>query len=105
MFDPSSFTDPTPLAHADTSRDVPPLGSTPLAHADASRDVLPRGAPFLTPPETPKNGKLGVLTNLTCITPSIRVIFSRTNIRLHDLQVKRRISILNKNHCERHLFT
>ncbi|GFW03900.1 uncharacterized protein TNCV_2050161 [Trichonephila clavipes] len=26
MFDPSSFTDPTPLAHADTSRDVLPRG-------------------------------------------------------------------------------
>ncbi|GFW48244.1 hypothetical protein TNCV_1108071 [Trichonephila clavipes] len=26
MFDPSSFPDPTPLAHADTSRDVFPRG-------------------------------------------------------------------------------
>ncbi|GFT04436.1 hypothetical protein TNCV_1929561 [Trichonephila clavipes] len=26
MFDPSSFADPTPLAHADTSRDVLPRG-------------------------------------------------------------------------------
>ncbi|GFV39736.1 hypothetical protein TNCV_741661 [Trichonephila clavipes] len=28
MFDPSSFTKPTPLAHADTSRDVLPRGGT-----------------------------------------------------------------------------
>ncbi|GFY14436.1 hypothetical protein TNCV_1314901 [Trichonephila clavipes] len=28
MFDPSSFTDPTPLAHADTSRDVLPRRGT-----------------------------------------------------------------------------
>ncbi|GFX70325.1 NT-3 growth factor receptor [Trichonephila clavipes] len=28
MFDPGSFTDPTPLAHADTSRDVLPRGGT-----------------------------------------------------------------------------
>ncbi|GFS53210.1 hypothetical protein TNCV_3363811 [Trichonephila clavipes] len=28
MFDPSSFADPTPLAHADTSRDVLPRGGT-----------------------------------------------------------------------------
>ncbi|GFY12327.1 hypothetical protein TNCV_284301 [Trichonephila clavipes] len=28
MFDPSSFADPTPLAHADVSRDVFPRGST-----------------------------------------------------------------------------
>ncbi|GFW43554.1 hypothetical protein TNCV_4769061 [Trichonephila clavipes] len=28
MFDPSSFANPTPLAHADTSRDVLPKGST-----------------------------------------------------------------------------
>ncbi|GFU62172.1 hypothetical protein TNCV_2474051 [Trichonephila clavipes] len=28
MFDPSSFADPTPLAHADASRDVFPRGDT-----------------------------------------------------------------------------
>ncbi|GFU55018.1 hypothetical protein TNCV_425281 [Trichonephila clavipes] len=28
MYDPSSFADPTPLAHADTSRDVLPRGGT-----------------------------------------------------------------------------
>ncbi|GFV42369.1 hypothetical protein TNCV_4311001 [Trichonephila clavipes] len=28
MFDPSSFANPTPLAHADTSRDVLPRGGT-----------------------------------------------------------------------------
>ncbi|GFS80337.1 hypothetical protein TNCV_3447771 [Trichonephila clavipes] len=28
MFDPSSFADPTPLAHADTSREVLPRGGT-----------------------------------------------------------------------------
>ncbi|GFW86023.1 hypothetical protein TNCV_1968311 [Trichonephila clavipes] len=28
MFDPSSFVDPTPLAHAETSRDVLPRGGT-----------------------------------------------------------------------------
>ncbi|GFU62348.1 hypothetical protein TNCV_1447541 [Trichonephila clavipes] len=28
MFDPSSFVNPTPLAHADTSRDVLPGGGT-----------------------------------------------------------------------------
>ncbi|GFV64791.1 hypothetical protein TNCV_808881 [Trichonephila clavipes] len=28
MFDPSSFVNPTPLAHADTSRDVLPRGGT-----------------------------------------------------------------------------
>ncbi|GFU18783.1 hypothetical protein TNCV_1085291 [Trichonephila clavipes] len=28
MFDPSSFANPTPLAHADTSRDVLPKGGT-----------------------------------------------------------------------------
>ncbi|GFY17647.1 uncharacterized protein TNCV_1073821 [Trichonephila clavipes] len=28
MFNPSSFVDPTPLAHADTSRDVLPRGGT-----------------------------------------------------------------------------
>ncbi|GFU31347.1 hypothetical protein TNCV_4792381 [Trichonephila clavipes] len=28
MFDPSSFADPTPLAHADASRDVLPRGGT-----------------------------------------------------------------------------
>ncbi|GFX78070.1 hypothetical protein TNCV_972241 [Trichonephila clavipes] len=27
MFDPSSFANPTPLAHADTSRDVLPRGA------------------------------------------------------------------------------
>ncbi|GFW01139.1 uncharacterized protein TNCV_1763771 [Trichonephila clavipes] len=31
MFDPSSFTNPTPLAHADTSRDVLPWGGTSQA--------------------------------------------------------------------------
>ncbi|GFW10403.1 uncharacterized protein TNCV_5097541 [Trichonephila clavipes] len=28
MFDPSSYDNPTPLAHADTSRDIPPRGGT-----------------------------------------------------------------------------
>ncbi|GFW88278.1 uncharacterized protein TNCV_820351 [Trichonephila clavipes] len=28
MFDPSSFVNPTPLAHADTSRDILPRGGT-----------------------------------------------------------------------------
>ncbi|GFV34180.1 hypothetical protein TNCV_3483901 [Trichonephila clavipes] len=28
MFDPSSFANPTPLAHADTSKDVLPRGGT-----------------------------------------------------------------------------
>ncbi|GFV68041.1 hypothetical protein TNCV_1873231 [Trichonephila clavipes] len=28
MYDPSSFANPTPLAHADTSRDVLPRGGT-----------------------------------------------------------------------------
>ncbi|GFT20805.1 hypothetical protein TNCV_941561 [Trichonephila clavipes] len=33
MFDPSSLADPTPLAHADASRDVLPRGGTsPLFH-------------------------------------------------------------------------
>ncbi|GFV56296.1 integrase catalytic domain-containing protein [Trichonephila clavipes] len=33
MFDPSSFADPTPLAHADTSRDVLPRGGPVIAKA------------------------------------------------------------------------
>ncbi|GFW88222.1 uncharacterized protein TNCV_2649151 [Trichonephila clavipes] len=33
MFDPSSFTNPTPLAHADTSRDVLPRGGHLLGRA------------------------------------------------------------------------
>ncbi|GFU95973.1 hypothetical protein TNCV_253241 [Trichonephila clavipes] len=32
MFDPSSFANPTPLAHADTSRDVLPRGGTSQAY-------------------------------------------------------------------------
>ncbi|GFX08931.1 hypothetical protein TNCV_2966421 [Trichonephila clavipes] len=32
MFDPSSFANPTPLAHADTSRDVLPRGGTSQSH-------------------------------------------------------------------------
>ncbi|GFU75637.1 hypothetical protein TNCV_2863511 [Trichonephila clavipes] len=32
MFDPSSFANPTPLAHADTSRDVLPRGGTSQLH-------------------------------------------------------------------------
>ncbi|GFX58947.1 hypothetical protein TNCV_806511 [Trichonephila clavipes] len=32
MFDPSSFANPTPLAHADTSRDVLPRGGTSQGH-------------------------------------------------------------------------
>ncbi|GFV71355.1 hypothetical protein TNCV_3133461 [Trichonephila clavipes] len=32
MFDPSSFTNPTPLAHADASRDVLPRGRTSQIH-------------------------------------------------------------------------
>ncbi|GFX39006.1 hypothetical protein TNCV_5055531 [Trichonephila clavipes] len=31
MFDPSSFANPTPLAHADASRDVLPRGGTSQA--------------------------------------------------------------------------
>ncbi|GFV99771.1 hypothetical protein TNCV_5081311 [Trichonephila clavipes] len=31
MYDPSSFVNPTPLAHADTSRDVLPRGGTSQA--------------------------------------------------------------------------
>ncbi|GFS60245.1 retrovirus-related Pol polyprotein from transposon 17.6 [Trichonephila clavipes] len=34
MFDPSSFADPTPLAHADASRDVLPRGASARAIAD-----------------------------------------------------------------------
>ncbi|GFT38847.1 hypothetical protein TNCV_1585441 [Trichonephila clavipes] len=59
MFDSSFFVNPTPLAHADTPRDILPkegtshpsrlevsrsfVNPTPLAHADTSRDNHPRG--------------------------------------------------------------
>ncbi|GFU14587.1 hypothetical protein TNCV_406441 [Trichonephila clavipes] len=45
MFDPSSFANPTPLAHADTSRDVLPKGVLhyvlPLHHEDDEEAVSP----------------------------------------------------------------
>ncbi|GFY29517.1 hypothetical protein TNCV_2626871 [Trichonephila clavipes] len=37
MFDASSFADPTPLAHADTSRDVLPRGGTSQAISDGRK--------------------------------------------------------------------
>ncbi|GFU99459.1 hypothetical protein TNCV_3041061 [Trichonephila clavipes] len=37
MFDPSSFVNPTPLAHADTSMDVLPSGSTSQSAALLAR--------------------------------------------------------------------
>ncbi|GFX44827.1 hypothetical protein TNCV_1826891 [Trichonephila clavipes] len=43
MFDPSSFANPTPLAHADTSRDVLPRGGTSqilTSHCSATRALL-----------------------------------------------------------------
>ncbi|GFX71291.1 hypothetical protein TNCV_3410611 [Trichonephila clavipes] len=33
MFNPSSFVNPTPLAHADTSRDVLPMGGTSITNS------------------------------------------------------------------------
>ncbi|GFX36281.1 transposable element Tcb1 transposase [Trichonephila clavipes] len=46
MFDPSSFANPTPLAHADTSRDVLPRGGT------SQWDMLGRRIAARQPPPT-----------------------------------------------------
>ncbi|GFW94386.1 hypothetical protein TNCV_1433211 [Trichonephila clavipes] len=56
MFDPSSFANPTPLAHADTSRDVLPRGgksqmdhhvsSLPSGIADSDADCCAGGPGF-----------------------------------------------------------
>ncbi|GFW85320.1 hypothetical protein TNCV_3250571 [Trichonephila clavipes] len=44
MFDPSSFADPTPLAHADTSRDVLERGGTSQLHVSGTPiDAVLRG--------------------------------------------------------------
>ncbi|GFY12980.1 hypothetical protein TNCV_665461 [Trichonephila clavipes] len=40
MYDPSSFANPTPLAHADTSRDVLPRGEPPEQSGLGPEDVL-----------------------------------------------------------------
>ncbi|GFV37944.1 hypothetical protein TNCV_2663571 [Trichonephila clavipes] len=40
MFDPKSFVNPTPLAHADTSRDVLPRGGTSQLEKKLERDRM-----------------------------------------------------------------
>ncbi|GFW57802.1 hypothetical protein TNCV_2927211 [Trichonephila clavipes] len=40
MYDPSSFANPTPLAHADTSRDVLPRGEIEKDNNDDHRDEI-----------------------------------------------------------------
>ncbi|GFY12778.1 DUF4817 domain-containing protein [Trichonephila clavipes] len=40
MFDPSPFASPTPLAHADTSRDVLPRGGTSQINGDRYRAMI-----------------------------------------------------------------
>ncbi|GFV70003.1 hypothetical protein TNCV_5074681 [Trichonephila clavipes] len=49
MFDTSSFVNPTPLAHADTSRDVLPRGGTSQAvFGKSTRALTKREAHFQT---------------------------------------------------------
>ncbi|GFS56526.1 integrase catalytic domain-containing protein [Trichonephila clavipes] len=43
MFDPSSFANPTPLAHADTSRDVLPRGGTSYSSFQEEIEFLAKG--------------------------------------------------------------
>ncbi|GFW58619.1 hypothetical protein TNCV_1579511 [Trichonephila clavipes] len=47
MFDPSSFANPTPLAHADTSRDVLPRGGTSQRYGEGDLEKWEDGLSFL----------------------------------------------------------
>ncbi|GFW69373.1 hypothetical protein TNCV_487221 [Trichonephila clavipes] len=80
MFDPSSFLNPTPLAHADTSRDVLPRGGTsqrcivfPTRHSYTAKKNGRKKQDMLQLAE-----ELGINATLNMTVPSIKIAITNS---------------------------
>ncbi|GFW13516.1 hypothetical protein TNCV_1209821 [Trichonephila clavipes] len=83
MFDPSSFADPTPLAHADASRDVFPRGANlppPKVAAPGRGPACPPLAPALLRVEP---------IYAHSLKRSFNLIYILNSVRLNDMEATR----------------